>query len=138
MLKKITVFLMCILLLSSTFFINKTPIFNAYASNFELYLNSPTSNALFVRADALSYPFYKNIYGECFKISSSDFDVENFLKDFSATIILEEQVEHGVSYYAYSNQIKYRTVLFNKLINLHVFVSKNSVTVGSPLILGSF
>lgn len=138
MFKKIMVFLMCITVLSCTFFINKTPIFNAYASNFELYLNSPTSNAQFVRADALSYPFYKNVYGEGFKISSRDFNLERFLKDFSATVILVEEIEHGISYYAYSNQIKYRTILFNRPINLHVFVSETSVTVGSPLILGSF
>ncbi len=138
MLKKIMVCLMCILLLSCTFLINKTPIFSAYASDFELYLNSPTSNAHIVRANSFSYPLYKNVYGESFKISSSEFDIEKFFKDFSATVILTEKIEHGISYYAYSNEIKYRTMLFNKSVNLHVFVSENSVTVGAPLILGSF
>lgn len=138
MCKKIALCLICVLVLSLTIFTNKTPIFKGYANNFELYLNSPSSLANIVSANSFSYAKYKNICGESFNVDKNEFDLQKFLSDFCASLIYTEELEHGVSYYLYSKKIKYRTTLFGSVINLHVFVSNSSITVGSPLILGSF
>ena len=138
MCKKIALCLICVLVLSLTIFTNKTPIFKGYASDFELYLNSPSSSANIVTANAVTFIKYKNVCGESFNVDKNEFDLQKFLSDFCASLIYTEELEHGVSYYLYSKKIKYRTTLFGSIINLHVFVSDSSITIGSPLILGSF
>ncbi len=138
MFKKISVCLTCALLVFCTCFVNRVPVFKDYASELEVYLNSRDSTADFVTVPVTNFVFLNNIYGESFKTNKEEFDLQNFLEDFSATLINTEQTSYGVSYYAFSKKIKYRTTLFNRPINLHVFISSDTVTVGSPLISGSF
>ncbi len=138
MFKKICLFISCVLVLSSIYHINKTPIFKDYATKYEVYLNSPDSTANFIMVDQPNFCFLSGVKGESFKTEKNTFDLESFLKDFSANLVFLEEIEQGVSYYAFSNKIKYRTTLHNKTVNLHVFINDTMVTIGSPLISGSF
>lgn len=114
------------------------PVFSDYADSFEFYLNERSSNAVMVFASKGEYPFISDIKGESCKLIKSEFELEKFLNDFSAKVVFTEVIEEGTAYYAYSEDIKYLTEINGQRINLHIFIAKECVTVGSPLIYGSF
>ena len=136
MFKRLCVIIVAVMLIISGYFVNSRPVFVEYSNNFEVYLNSASSSAQIANT---KFGFFgvKNIRGESFKIDIEDFNMEDFLNDYSARIVFVEEIEQGVSYYAYSPKIKYRTKLFGQTINLHIFIGKQ-VTIGAPLIFGSF
>ena len=84
------------------------------------------------------YRFIKDVTGESVKISNLGFDVNEFFEKYNAKIVFTETTDGVVSYYGYSKDIKYQTTIGGKRINLHVAVTKDSVTVGAPIIYGSF
>ena len=137
MFKRLCVIIVAVMLIISAYFINSRPVFVEYSNNFEVYLNSTSSSAQILNMQFSSFIGLKNIRGESFKIDIEDFNMEEFLNDYSARIVFVEEIEQGVSYYAYSPKIKYRTKLFGQTINLHIFIGKQ-VTIGAPLIFGSF
>ena len=120
----------------SCYFINSRPVFVEYSIDFEVYLNSASSSAQISNTN-FGFLGVKNIRGESFKTDIEDFNMEEFINDYSARIVFVEEIEQGVSYYAYSPKIKYRSKLFGQTINLHIFIGKQ-VTIGAPLIFGSF
>lgn len=113
------------------------PIFKDYANNYEIYVESPSSNAKIISTTKNEYPFIKNKFGESCKIKNP-FCLQNFLEDMKAEIVFTEQTEEGISYYAYSNAIRYKREVCKKTINLQIFIGQSGVTVGSPIIYGSF
>lgn len=137
MLKKIAVIFFAFLLLFNVYANNNQPIFKGYAKSFEFYLSSPSSSAKIVRANDKLLFIGKDVYGESFRADEKNFCLEEFLSEFNAKIVAVESIEEGVSYYAYSPKIKYRAKVNGKTVNLHVFIG-DSVTVGAPLIYGSF
>lgn len=138
--KKLAVILMAIIICFTLFKPNKNPIFCDYASNFEIYLNSASSNANIVQVDLDEYNSFSKIKGESFKTEKEDFCVFEFFREMKAVILFTETVEEGVSYYGYSRSINYMDTLKGQTVNLHVFISNtnNQVTIGSPIIYGSF
>ena len=117
--------------------LNSRPVFSDYSNKIELYFNSSSSMAQIVNIDSFNKQFFFSVRGESFKVDKQAFDLENFLKEFSALMVFVEEIEEGVSYYAYSPKIKYRAKILGKTVNLHIFLGKQ-ITVGSPLIFGSF
>ena len=114
------------------------PVFSDYADSFELYLHECSSNASIVFVSKSDYPFISDIKGESCKLLKSEFEIEKFLNEFSATVHFTEVIDEGTAYYAYSEKIRYSAEVKGQRINLHIFIAKESVTVGSPLIYGSF
>ena len=138
MLKKIVIFPCCLIFLISVYSFNYKPIFSSYADEFEIYLESASSCAQIVQVSEKDYKAFKGIKGEGCKIESKNFSVENFFSEFNAKIIFEEQTDFGISYYGFSPAIKYRKEIHNEIINLHVFVGKSGITIGTPIIFGGF
>ena len=136
MFKKLTIALLSICLIINIAIFNNQPIFSQFNDQCEVYLSN-SSNGQIVYADSKTYPFISGIYGESVTINKEDFALQDFLSNMQAKIIFTEQIDEGISYYAYSPTIKYRTKIKNKIINLHVFVGAG-VKVGSPIIFGSF
>lgn len=137
MLKKIAVIVIACALVFTVYTKNNQPIFKGYANNFEFYLSSPSSNAKIVNVNDKLWLITKDVYGESFRADEKNFCLEEFLSDFNAEVVAVESIEEGISYYAYSPKIKYRAKVNDKTVNLHVFIGE-SVTVGAPLIYGSF
>lgn len=135
MFKKIACFAFCIIIIVGVWLTSATPIFANYSNTYELYIGSSSSNAKIVSAGIKEYPFIKNVKGESCIV---DCTVENVISDFNAVVIFTEQTAEGVSYYAYSKDLKKSKILRGEEINLHVFVGKDYVKVGSPIIFGSF
>jgi hypothetical protein len=119
-------------------YVNSKPLFSKYSENFIVYVGSNSSNAEILTVDSKDYMSLKKVTGESVKISSSNFDVYDFFEKYNAEIVFTETVDGVVSYYGYSKDIKYQTIIGGKRINLHVAKAKNLVTVGSPIIYGSF
>lgn len=137
MIKKIFLVSFVILLLIFITFSNQTPLFKDYSDNFEIYTKSPSSNAQIVCTNSKTYPLIFGKVGESCKIFG-EFDLSSFLMKMGAKTVFTEKAEHGVSYYAYSNDIKYKASVNGHVVNLHVFIGDSGVTVGSPIIFGSF
>ena len=138
MFKRLTVIFSAVLLIIAFYSFSSYPIFYKYSNCLELYLNSASSTANIVNSKVGSRWFYTNIRGESFKADKDSFDMDAFLSDYSARVVFIEEIEEGISYYAYSPKIKYRFKLLDKTINLQIFIGNNQVTVGAPIIFGSF
>lgn len=136
-LKKIIIVALTFLSVFAVYVGNHQPVFSGYAKNFEVYLASPSSNARIVSVNVRQYPTLINVYGESFKANKENFDLKGFLEDFNAQIVFVESISEGTCYYAYSPKIKYRAQIYGSVVNLHVFVG-DSVTIGAPIIFGSF
>ena len=138
MFKRICTFFSIIIVLFGVFLLNYKPMFADFTDRLELYLDENSSNAQIISVETIDYRFIKNIKGESFKIDKKCFSLDEFLNKTGGKVIFTETTEYGVSYYCYSNSIKYRKQIRGEIINLHVFVGKEQVTIGSPLIYGSF
>ncbi|MBQ7236797.1 MAG: hypothetical protein IJX03_06570 [Clostridia bacterium] len=137
MLKKIMAVIFATVCLVSVNGANKAPIFKDYANQFEVYIGDASSSAQITRVTKSEFYFLDGVCGESFKTDKDGFELDRFLSEFSAKIVFTERIAEGTSYYAYSPKIKYRKTVKGKTINLHVFIGKE-VSVGAPLILGSF
>lgn len=138
MLKKFSYILAVILTLACVGYVNTKPLFSNYSDSFTVYVGSNSSNAQILTVDGKDYRFIKDVTGESVKISNLGFDVNEFFEKYNAKIVFTETTDGVVSYYGYSKDIKYQTTIGGKRINLHVAVTKDSVTVGAPIIYGSF
>ena len=138
MLKRLISVLTCLACACSVYFVNKTPIFANFSPELELYIGAPDSTAEIITVDTNKVPFLLNVCGEAFTIVKYEFNLNEFLDEFSASTVFTEKLENGVSYYAYSNKIKYNQTINGRKINLQVFIGEQMVKVGSPIICGSF
>ncbi len=138
MFKKICVLISCAIMLLALYIANAQPVFKNYASRYEIYLNSSSSIADIVTVKGLEILKYKNLYGESVKVDAENFSLNKILNDFSAKLVLTEYADGVTCYYAYSPKIKYLKQVKGKLINLHVAVRQDQVTLGTPLIYGGF
>lgn len=142
MFKKILVCFLSLLLIFGIAIVNKKPIFSGYGSNFEVYLGESSSNAKIVNASKIDFLFLNKVCGESFKIDSLDFNIDKFLVKQNAKIVFIEEIESGISIYAYSRTIKYKKRIKGKMVNLQIFIPKDientKITVGTPIIYGSF
>ena len=136
--KRFVVCCVATLLVACLFISNRTAVLYGYSENLTLYLFSSSSNATIVNVDKDSCFLYSNVYGESFWSCDSSLTPQQIFEDFSAKLIETEEILEGISYYAFSPKIKYRTMVGDKVVNLHVFVSDNKITVGTPIIFGSF
>lgn len=113
------------------------PLFNSYSESFEVYTKSASSNAVITTTTKDYYPLIFAKTGESCKIKG-EFDLTSFFIQTGAKLVFKEQTESGTSYYAYSKNIRYKKVINGKKVNLHVHVGKTDITVGSPIIFGSY
>ena len=137
MIKKLLVIIISITYLFSLKAVNVQPLFSSYADNFEIYLGASSSGSI-IMADKISYSMFNGIKGESASINKLNFDLQEFLSDFGAEVILVENIDDGISFYARTDKIKNVKEVKGKKINLHIFVGKERVVVGSPIIYGSF
>ena len=113
------------------------PLFSDYASSFEVYFFDYSSLSGVKSVQKNEYVFCFNLRGESCVVEN-DYTAEQILSNFNAKIVKKEIHDNGVSIYAYSSKIKYKKQLFGKVVNLHIELSNGKITVGSPIIYGSF
>jgi len=137
MCRKIAVILTAFIFAVGAWF-NVKPVFHAYSNEFQVCVNSPSSSGKIITVSKAEYPFSVGVKGESFQVKIKDFNLEKTLNDFSAKVLFTESIEDGVSYYAYSPKIRYKKQIKNKTVNMQIHFAKTTVTVGSPIIFGSF
>lgn len=142
MFNKIVIGILSIALIFSISITSKKPVFYGYADSFEVYLYENSSLAKMVNIKASEYPFLQKVKGESFKTNHNSFNLTEFLTNIKGNIVFTEEIEEGSSIYVFSNNIKYRKVLNENIVNIQIFIPndiENSlITVGSPIIYGSF
>ena len=142
MIKKIIVCFLSLLLIFGIAFANKTPVFSGYANIFEVYLEESSSNAKIVNASKIDFLFLNKVCGESFKVDSLGFNIDKFLLNQQAKVVFIEEIESGISVFAYSKTIKYKKKINGKMVNLQIFIPNDKqnkqITVGTPIIYGSF
>lgn len=138
MLKSTITYLLALSLIFLFCYINVTPVFKGYADEYEVYLGNKGSLSQIISVNESDFIYLENLSGESFTIDKENFNLEKFLTDYDAKLVFVEEIESGISYYAYSKKIKYKANIDKKLINLHVFIGKTNIKVGSPIIYGSF
>ncbi|MBQ4098190.1 MAG: YwmB family TATA-box binding protein [Clostridia bacterium] len=137
MLKRIFVVAVFYLTIICLWTVTAVPIFENHADKFEVtYKASSTAN--FINLTKKEFKFKSGIKSESADIKLNAFNLKEFLDVYDAETVFIEKTEAGVSYYAYSNKIKYKKIIDGKKINLHINISNDGVTVGSPIIFGGF
>lgn len=138
MLKKSLYIIFALTLIVSLSIYNSKPLFYELGDDYLIYTVDGSSLAEQVLCDTPFYPLMARVKGESCKIEKSGFNVEEFFKSYNTEILFSESVDGVTSYYGYSKEIKFLAKIGGKAVNLHVAVAENSVTVGSPIIFGSF
>ena len=134
--------------------VNAVPMFSDFVGECEVYSKFSSSQATINKVENENYftQFFRR--GEAVVLPKSylkitchnperlskdelEFVLGDFLDQFNAKLVMLERLEHGVSCYAYSQDIKYSTNIKGKKINLHVFIGE-TVKIGSPIIYGSY
>ena len=114
---------------------DKPPVFKAYAREYEIYLSAGSFGDNIVRTSKQNLGAFPAVKGESCAVTVS---YERLLKDFSATHLFTEKTADGVSYYAYSPEIRYKAYIGGRAVNLHYFTDGERHIVGTPMIFGSF
>jgi len=63
---------------------------------------------------------------------------DEIMEQFNAKIMFCENINNINNYYAYSEKIENYIVLNGEKVNLHIAVSIDKTTVGSPIIFGGY
>ena len=141
MLKKVSLIFTAIILILITGITNTKPVFGGFADNFdcyEIYTSTYSSTENIIAVTTLKeYLSVAKKKGESCR-GRGDASKDSIFSAFNARLIYIEETKEGTSYYGYSNKIKYQTEIKGGKVNLHVFVAKDYIKVGSPIIFGSF
>ncbi len=64
-------------------------------------------------------------------------DIDDFLSRVNGKVLFTEELDDSVNYYCKAD-LPYSILLNNNVINLHICVRQDGVTVGSPIIFGGY
>ena len=78
------------------------------------------------------------IQGESFCFDGNIADITKILKKLNAKIITTENFENLKIIYAYSYKLQKFIFVDGKKVNVQICLNENKITVGTPLILGSY
>lgn len=130
-------------------YLKESATFNSAVGNYTFYLNTPSSNAKIVtvsaknaneRAKRLGKIEGQSLYIDFLDLSKSDCKqfINEQIKSKKARFCFSESGDWGQSYYYFSPQISDYIIINETKVNVHVVVCDKGVSIGSPLIFGSF
>ena len=128
--------------------IKPSPVFVSDRGVYTLYTQNSSSNAALYTLTKEEYDkllFVGNLTGESlfldfFKVGK-DYALQTAKKQIinkNAHLVFSESGEWGVCEYYYSNKLSNYVIVRGKKVNIHIAYGKNSLTIGTPLIYGSF
>lgn len=155
--KTFSIYIMFLLLLSCLLILpNKTPVFavsvdkNAEYCFYTKNLSQSIENAKITQNGTMSIiscnardvekikPQLVDIEGESICFLGTKNDALNFLGQYNHKVVFSEIVDDIVVIYAYSPQIDNYVFVNNEKVNLQLAFNNGKITVGTPMILGSF
>ena len=80
----------------------------------------------------------QNIQGESFCFDGTFCDVQKILYSLNAQIVKKECFDDFQVFYAHSPKISKYILMNFKKVNMQIVLKNNKITVGSPIILGSY
>ncbi len=138
MLKKVTVILFSVLEILSLFIIYNRSVFNDFGKETTIFLTpfSSSTSLKTVKKDEDYFCLIK--YGESIRLNEK-YDVSTILATLNGRVIFTEEIPEGKNIYGFSDKIPYKTKIYGKTINIHIFLSDSGYTVlGSPIIFGGY
>lgn len=136
MLKKLYITFIAAFFVFALALLNNPPAFYGFSAEKTAYIGSESSQAVIEDFGALE--FVNGIKGESCRVKAENFDLDAVIKNYSAEIIKVERVAGTVSYYFFSPVFKNSVTIGGEKINLHIAVNNEQVTMGTPLIYGSY
>lgn len=136
MLKRLAAIFLCLIGLIFCWVINSKSVFADMSDDVIVYEGSFSSLASFKKTDDYEYALTTCRTGESCTIKTGD--EKAVLSAFEAKIVFTETTDDGISYYAYSDKLKYYKTINGERVNLHIHVSGDCVKAGTPLIYGGF
>ena len=83
-----------------------------------------------------SLVFYKN---DGYQITLQKNQISfNFLNELKCEKVCSERVNGITNYYFYSDKLMKKEVINGNIVNIHIAVANNYVTIGYPIIYGSY
>jgi len=79
-----------------------------------------------------------SITGISFTFSGGDKEIDDFLKRVDAVVLNYESVGSITSCFAYSRKLKNGIRVDGNLVNIQIARNDNTITIGSPIILGEY
>ena len=131
--KKLLLIIAVLTLTASLTLTNNTPIINGAEI---LYLGSNSSNCKIEKT--CDFKYFSPIKGENLTYQTTNFDLQENLKKYSAKLVITEKLNGIINYYAYTPYIKYCVMVGGKKVNLHFSVEEDIVNFGSPIIFGGY
>ncbi len=110
------------------------------------FINSASSQALMKteltladlgRIKGESVSFLISSYEGGMYLSSEEI-AQDIADKLGATIVTRERLSEVTSYYAYAPELQKGIFVQGELVNLHIALSKEQCTVGTPIIFGGF
>lgn len=83
-------------------------------------------------------PQLVDVQGESLSFLGTKNDALNYLNNFNHNVVLSEIIENIVVIYAYCPQIENYVYVNNEKVNIQLAFNDGKITVGTPMILGSF
>lgn len=134
MFKGFCLFIFSIILIFLTTIVYSLPLFTLCANTYEVYFGDSAGEIRLI--DKKFIPL--GVKGEGVQLNRQGFDIDLFLKENRAKLKVIRTENGGTSYYAFSKKIPYKVRVFERTVNLHVFICNEYVKVGAPIIFGSF
>lgn len=134
MFKGFCLFIFSTILIFLTTMLYLLPLFCVHANTYEVYFGDSAGEIRLI--DKKFIPL--GVKGEGVQLSRQGFNIDIFLKDNRAKLKVIRTENGGTSYYAFSRKIPYKARVFERTVNLHVFICNEYVKVGAPIIFGSF
>ncbi len=149
--QKITVFILfaCVFSWCAFGYLAPKPFFDCDKGQYTFYLYSQSSNAEIITVNAKKakeqIKSLKDIKGQSIFLDYSLIDEQSCLNWASeqiasknATLVFTEEGEWGKNEYYYSPLIASFCIINGNRINLHVAVNEKGISIGSPLLFGSY
>lgn len=105
---------------------------------FELYSKSVSSRAEIVAADDACYRAELLRTGEKITLTGGEEELEKLIESLDVKIVYIEKTEFGTSYYGYSEKLKYRKTVGERVVNFHAFKGESEIVVATPVIFGGY
>lgn len=80
----------------------------------------------------------KQITSQSSSFEGGDKEVEALMKRLSVRIIEEQEIEGAKIYYGFSTRLRGGIILGREKVNIQIVKKESRITVGTPLIVGSY
>ncbi len=116
--------------------INSVSIFGKEEEVTEIYSSFSSSRQIYVVSD-LDYKRILTKCGECVR-KDKNFDYAKFLQDIKAEVQFIENIDGGISIYAFSDYFKNFIKINDRRVNIQIHIKEEKILLATPIIFGSF